>query len=131
MLFRRRSEPPAPPPTDVPLPSSGVGAPSEPVRFLVSAVVEVFGIGVIAAGNVKSGILRKGVTLQAERGGTRLSPPLNVQVTKIMVHLAHRVELYRGQYDKSLDEVGPGYQAGVQLKGVTRTDLRVGDYLVE
>ena len=127
MLFRRRSEPPAPPTTDVPLPSSGVGAPSEPVRFLVSAVVEVFGIGVIAAGNVKSGILRKGVTLQAERGGTRLSPPLNVQVTKIMVHLAHRVELYSGQYDKSLDEVGPGYQAGVQLKGVQRTDLRVGD----
>lgn len=80
-------------------------------------------------GAVRSGILRVGMNLRIDRAGSSVGPPGGVLVTKIVPHIPHRTELYRGQYAKKVDEVGPGIQLAVGIRGISHKELLAGDVL--
>ncbi len=88
-------------------------------------------VGIAAVGTVQSGILRVGMRLRVQRGGAEVPGMPLVEVKKISISMPTRVELYRDQYGKNVEEAGPGFQIGIVVEGIPKDALRAGDLLYE
>ena len=125
--------PPPPAPTGIPLAPLGgpaEGLPGAPIQVEVAKAFSIPGRGVLVVGTVRSGILRIGAKLRIRRASGLPASASWVEVTDIVPNLPTRVELYRSQYAKSLNEVGPGIQLAIGVRGVSKDDLKAGDLLV-
>jgi elongation factor Tu len=93
-------------------PSRSSLAPTGGFRLTVDDVFMITGRGVVATGQVESGTLAVGATVQVVRDGT-----------VIATSEVSGIEKFRAV----IDTAQPGENVGLLLRGVTREELRSGD----